>query len=245
MPRRPTRPRPPASPASAGAGWSLVGWATAGRVDTPFTTADFPLVAGAPNVRAFSRSRNSAAVGRAVASDARAASRVSMNSSSTPGMRSIGSSSRSNMSTTFGVPGSGQRGGRPRAPRTGSPPGVHVTGLGRRSAVEHLGRRVRGGDGLQRLARAPCRVGQRGQPEVGQPGVPVGVDQDVGRLHVAVQHSPGVGGGERVGDPDADLADLLLARPRLALDPWSASRPRTAPSPGRAGRRSGCPRRAR
>ena len=104
---------------------------------------------------------------------------------------------------------------------------VDVTRLGRRPAVENLGRRVRGGDRLQRLAQLHSRVGHRGQPEVRQPGLPVGVDQDVGRLHIPVQHALGMRGGQRVGDAYADLANPLLAGPGLPVYPRGQRAART------------------
>ena len=47
-------------------------------------------------------------------------------------------------------------------------------------------------------------VGQLGQPEVGDPDVPAGVEEQVRRLDVPVQHPLGVGfvQGARRGQPD-------------------------------------------
>jgi hypothetical protein len=52
------------------------------------------------------------------------------------------------------------------------------------------------------------RRDDEGQPEVGEPDHAEPVDQDVRRLDVAVQHAGGVRRGERVGQPDADVAHL-------------------------------------
>ena len=135
-----------------------------------------------------------------------------MSLGSTPGIRAIGCFWSSKISGMLGVLPSGPR--RPSssaysvaASEKTSPDSVG--GL----AVEDLRRRVRRGDRLHGLAQLHARIGHRGQPEVGQAGIAVRVDQDVGRLDVAVQHAARVGGGQRVGDPDADVADLLLARP--------------------------------
>jgi hypothetical protein len=49
--------------------------------------------------------------------------------------------------------------------------------------------------------------------------VVVRVDQDVGRLHVAVQDPPGVRRRQGIGDPLADVADPLLGLAPLRLQP--------------------------
>ena len=92
---------------------------------------------------------------------------------------------------------------------------VDVAELGRCLAMEDLGRGVRRGDRLHPLAILQPVIGQRRQPEIGQPGSAVVVDQDVGRLDVAVQHPPGVGGGQGVRHAYADFPHPRLGRSLL------------------------------
>ena len=103
-----------------------------------------------------------------------------------------------------------QRGGRAaqhRVERGGQR--VHIGGRGRRRCRGGTvsGRRVRRGQHVQRERRV-AGLGQHGQPEVGQRRLAEPGLQDVGRLHVAVQHAERVRVGQRVGDLHADVAHL-------------------------------------
>ncbi len=49
--------------------------------------------------------------------------------------------------------------------------------------------------------------GQARRAEIGEPGAPIGVDQDVLWLHIAMEHTAGMGGGERLGDLAPDSGD--------------------------------------
>ena len=70
---------------------------------------------------------------------------------------------------------------------------------------QHLGRHVleRAGEAAE-LHGGGLRPDEPGDAEVAQLHVAVARHQDVLRLHVAVQDPGGVGGGERLGQPDAD-----------------------------------------
>ena len=105
--------------------------------------------------------------------------------------------------------------------------GVHVTELGGRPALEGLRWCVRRSDGFDRITQFHTRIGHRGQPEVGESGVPVGVDQDVGRLDVAMQYAAGVRGRQCIGNPYADIADLVLGGSLLRPDPLGQRTPGT------------------
>ena len=52
-------------------------------------------------------------------------------------------------------------------------------------------------------------AGQSSRSEIGEPGAPFRVDQDVLRLHIAMQDAAGVGGGEGVGDLATDAGGGL------------------------------------
>ncbi len=89
---------------------------------------------------------------------------------------------------------------------------IDVGVLGDRLLGENLRRRVRGSDRLNGFAEWSVGIDQCGQAEVSQPGVVIGVDQDVGRLDVPVQHAKQVRRGEGVRDPYPHVADPALAR---------------------------------
>src|SRR5262249_14304228 len=79
---------------------------------------------------------------------------------------------------------------------------VDVAGGGDRPAVAGrlLGRHVgRGAEDRPRLGELDVGLDLLGQAEVGDVRVPLVVDQDVGRLEVAVQDAAGVGVGDRLG----------------------------------------------
>ena len=179
-----------------------------------------PLVEGAARVSALNRSRNSAAVGRSPGSWAMAASRASMNSSSTPGIRSIGSSSRSTMSMMFGVPLSGQRGGRPDSTAYSVAPSEYT------SPASVGGRRWNTSGGAYAgviassvsLSSIPGS-GSAASPKSASPECPYASIRMLAGFTSRCSTPAGVGRRQRVGDAYPDLADLLLARPRLALDP--------------------------
>ena len=98
----------------------------------------------------------------------------------------------------------------------------------------------------QRLSCVCLSSSDGGQPEVGQSRIAVAVDQDVGWFDVAVQHAARVGGGQRIGDLDANLADPLFAGPVLGLEPLGQGPARAQfHHRGRAGRPAVCRRRGR
>jgi hypothetical protein len=78
-----------------------------------------------------------------------------------------------------------------------------------------LGRHVAGcADDGPGGGQAGVLVGALGQAEVGDARLALGVDQDVGRLEVAVQHAAAVREVDRLGD-DADVAHRLQRRQRV------------------------------
>ena len=84
-------------------------------------------------------------------------------------------------------------------------------------ALEPLGRHVAQGPGEGLGGRLVLLLLELRQAEVGDPGVAQGVEQDVVRLDVAVDHPALVGVIERVGHLGADAGDLaLIAERRLA-----------------------------
>ncbi len=93
-----------------------------------------------------------------------------------------------------------------------------VTGRPAGVALRAFGRQVSGrsddlaGTGEPRVALAD------GDPEVGQPSLPVGGDDDVARLDVAMYHAEPVRRVQRVGQGDPDLGDPLDGQAAVALD---------------------------
>jgi hypothetical protein len=79
--------------------------------------------------------------------------------------------------------------------------------------TEHLGWRVGRGQHLERDRGVP-HLAQHGEPEIGQHSRVELRIQNVGGLHVAVQHPVGVGVHQRVGDLDAEVAGLGRAQGR-------------------------------
>ena len=158
--------------------------------------------------RAASRSRNWAAVGRSAGSASSPPPAASI-SAGDPAATADGPCSVDHLRQGRGARRSASGAdGRP-AGRTGWRPASRRRRTRWPAAVEHLRRRVRRGQRLHRHRQLRARLRHRRQPEVGQPGVAVRVDQDVRRLHVAVDHAAGVGGGQGVGDPHPDVADPL------------------------------------
>jgi hypothetical protein len=83
----------------------------------------------------------------------------------------------------------------------------HV-GRGRRgAALGDLGGQERGGARDEAGAGELHVVDRAGHPEVGELDPPVGADEDVARLDVAVHHARGVRGGQPVGHVAADRGD--------------------------------------
>src|SRR5437762_2482257 len=62
----------------------------------------------------------------------------------------------------------------------------------------HVGRGSDHGAGARRLALLALRLGDAGDAEIGQFGVAAGIDQDIGRLDVAVDDARLVGEVERI-----------------------------------------------
>jgi hypothetical protein len=112
----------------------------------------------------------------------------------------------------------GQQGGQRRVggKRDGAGYGLHQdqrqrvdVGAGVDDAPHLLGGGVAGGAEHGPGGLRPAGLGQRpGQAEVGQPGGAVLVEEEVGRLHVAVDEPPGVGVVEAGGDLAADGGGL-------------------------------------
>ena len=78
---------------------------------------------------------------------------------------------------------------------------VDVRRRRRRSAGALFGRGVRRGQRRSGVARrAAVDTGEAGDPEVGQVGVAVAIDQDVRRLHIAVDDAVAMGRPQGAGD---------------------------------------------
>jgi hypothetical protein len=75
------------------------------------------------------------------------------------------------------------------------------------------------GDRFHGLSERHVGIDQRGQSEVRQAGVVVGIDQDVRWLDVTMQYAKQVRSSQCVRDPYADLANPTLARSRISSHP--------------------------